>query len=114
MHLPRTLELGEFREDELNGLLHAFVRILLDPVAPDFHIACGHTENQRATARHLTQRLDAAKRRRAAPMAAGGYCVTAARFSASGGELEKHDQRPAPKTCWFGSNSRPFARQRLG
>jgi hypothetical protein len=24
MHLPRTLELGEFHEDELNGLLHAF------------------------------------------------------------------------------------------
>ena len=41
MHLPCTLELGEFREDELNGLLHALVRILLDPVAPDFHIARG-------------------------------------------------------------------------
>jgi hypothetical protein len=41
---PRALEVGEFREDELNGLLHAFVRILLDPVAPDLDIACGHTE----------------------------------------------------------------------
>ena len=57
MHLPCTLELGEFREDELNGLLHALVRILLDPVAPNFHIARGYTENQRATARLLTQRL---------------------------------------------------------
>ena len=36
MHLSRTLELGEFREDELNGLLHTFVRILLDPVRPTF------------------------------------------------------------------------------
>ena len=40
-----------------NGLLHALVRILLDPVAPDFHIARGHTENQRAAARLLMQRL---------------------------------------------------------
>ena len=57
MHLPRTLELGEFREDELNGLLHALVRILFDPVAPHFHIARCHTENERAAPRHLTQRL---------------------------------------------------------
>src|SRR5262245_60236222 len=57
MHLPRTLELGEFPEDELNGLLHALVRILLDPVASDFHIARGNTKNQGATARLLTQRL---------------------------------------------------------
>ena len=47
MHLPPILELGEFREDELNGLLHELVRILLDPAASDFHIARGHTKNQR-------------------------------------------------------------------
>src|SRR5215813_11724795 len=57
MHLPRTLELGEFPEDELNGLLHALVRILLDPIACNFHIARGNTKNQGATARFLTQRL---------------------------------------------------------
>src|SRR5262245_3601899 len=57
MHLPRTLELGEFPEDELNGLLHALVRILLDPVASDFHVARGNTKNQGAAARLLTQRL---------------------------------------------------------
>ena len=57
VHLPRALELGEFREDELNGLLHALVRILLDPAAPDFHVARGYAENQVAATRHLTQRL---------------------------------------------------------
>jgi len=57
MHLPRTLELGEFREDELNGLLDALVRIPFDPAAPDFHIARGHAENQVAATRHLAQRL---------------------------------------------------------
>src|SRR5208337_954044 len=57
VHLPRALELGEFREDELNGLLNTLVRILFDPAAPDFHIARGHAENQVAATRHLTQRL---------------------------------------------------------
>jgi len=57
VHLPRALELGEFREDELNGLLDALVRILFDPAAPDFHIARGHAENQVAGTRHLAQRL---------------------------------------------------------
>ena len=57
VHLPRALELGEFREDELNGLLDALVRILFDPAAPDFHIARGHAENQVAATRHLAQRL---------------------------------------------------------
>ena len=57
MHLPRALELGEFREDELNGLLNALVRILFDPVAPDFHIAGGNAEDQRAAPRLLPQRL---------------------------------------------------------
>jgi hypothetical protein len=56
VHLPCTLELGEFREDDLNGLLHALVWILLGPFAPDFHITRGHTENQCATACLLTQR----------------------------------------------------------
>ena len=57
MHLSCTLQLGELGEDELQGLLHALVRILLDPVAPDLHIAGGDTEEQRATARLLLQRL---------------------------------------------------------
>ena len=57
VHLPCALELGEFREDELNGLLHALVRILFDPAAPDFQIARGHAENQVAATRHLTQRF---------------------------------------------------------
>ena len=51
------LELGELREDEPNGLLHALVRVLLDAVAPDFHIAGGNAENERAAARLLLQRL---------------------------------------------------------
>jgi hypothetical protein len=29
-------------------------------------------------------------------------------------KLKKREQRPAPKTCRFGTRSRPFARQRLG
>src|SRR5271165_1343102 len=57
MHLPRAEELGEFREDELNGLLHELVRVFLNPVTPNLHIASGHTENQGATAGLLTQRL---------------------------------------------------------
>ena len=57
MHLPRTLELGEFRENESNGLLHAFVRILLDAIATALHIAGGDTEDQRAAVRLLLQRF---------------------------------------------------------
>jgi hypothetical protein len=57
MHLPRTLELGEFREDELQSFLHAPIRVLLDPVASDFHIAGSNTEHQRAATRLLLQRL---------------------------------------------------------
>ena len=57
MHLPHALELGKLGEDELQCILHALVRILLDPVAPGFHIAGGDTEEQRAAARLLLQRL---------------------------------------------------------
>jgi hypothetical protein len=33
VHLAHTLELGELREDKLQGALHALVRIFLDPIA---------------------------------------------------------------------------------
>ena len=48
---------ANFVKTSLNGLLHALVRILFDPIAPDFEIARGHAENQGAATRHLTQRL---------------------------------------------------------
>jgi hypothetical protein len=50
MHLTRALELGKFREDEPQRILHSLIRVLLNPVAPDFHIACCNTEDQRAAA----------------------------------------------------------------
>ena len=45
MDLTDALELGKFREDELQCLPSALVGILLDPVAPDFHIAGSNTED---------------------------------------------------------------------
>src|SRR4029077_8227910 len=55
MHLPHTLEFGEFCEDELNRLLHASVRTLLDPASPDFYIARRPIDNQCPAACHLAQ-----------------------------------------------------------
>ena len=57
MHLSCTLQLGELGEDQLQGVLHAFVRILLYAIATDLHIAGGDTEDQRAAARLLLQRF---------------------------------------------------------
>lgn len=57
VHLSCTLQLGELGEDQLQGVLHAFVRILLYAVATDLHIAGGDAEDQRAAARFLLQRL---------------------------------------------------------
>src|ERR1700680_3777786 len=55
MDLAGTVELREFGEDELQCVLDALIWILLDPVAPDFHIACSNTEDQRAATRLLLQ-----------------------------------------------------------
>src|SRR5213076_2699786 len=57
VHLSCTLQLGELCEDQLQGVLHAFVRILLYAIATDLHIAGGDTEDQRAAARLLLQRF---------------------------------------------------------
>jgi hypothetical protein len=57
VHLSHALQLGELGEDQPEGVLHPLVRILLDPVTPDPHIAGGDTEEQCAAARLLLQRL---------------------------------------------------------
>src|SRR5207245_8325483 len=57
VHLSSTLQLGELGEDQLQGVLHAVVRILLYTIASDLHIAGGDTEDQRAAARLLLQRF---------------------------------------------------------
>jgi len=57
MDLTSTLELGELGEDEPQCILNPLVWVLLDPVTPDFHIACCNAEDQCAAARFLLQRL---------------------------------------------------------
>src|SRR5262249_34219812 len=57
VHLSRTLQLGELGEDQLQGLLHAFVRVLLDAIAAHLHVAGCDAENERAAARLLLQRF---------------------------------------------------------
>ena len=57
MDLANALELGKFGEDELQCLPDALVGILLDPVAPNFHIAGSNAEDQRTAARLLLQCL---------------------------------------------------------
>src|SRR5437660_224953 len=57
VHLSHALKLGELGEDQPEGVLHPLIRILLDPVMPDPNIAGRDTEEQRATARFLLQRL---------------------------------------------------------
>src|SRR5258705_10174240 len=57
VHLSSTLQLGELGEDQLQGVLHAFVRILLYAIATDLHIAGSDTEDQRAAACLLLQRF---------------------------------------------------------
>jgi hypothetical protein len=57
MDLTGTLELGKLREDELQCLPDPLVGILLDPVAPDLHIASSNAEYQCTTTRLLLQRL---------------------------------------------------------
>src|SRR2546421_9617871 len=56
-HLSYALQLGELGEDQPEGVLHPLIRILLDPIMPDPHIAGRDTEEQRAAARFLLQRL---------------------------------------------------------
>jgi hypothetical protein len=53
VHLACTLQLGELGEDQLQGVLHTFVRILLYAIATELHIAGGDAEDQRAAARLL-------------------------------------------------------------
>src|SRR5271166_7145425 len=57
VHLSCTLQLGELGEDQLQGLLHAPVRVLLDAIAADLHVAGGDAENERAAASLLLQRF---------------------------------------------------------
>jgi hypothetical protein len=55
--LTCALELGKLCEDKLQCIPDALVRILLDPITPDFDIAGSNTEDQRTAARLLLQRL---------------------------------------------------------
>src|SRR5258708_36179777 len=55
--LTRALELVKLCADELQCIHHALVRILLDPVAPDFDIPSSNTEDYRTPPRLLLQRL---------------------------------------------------------
>jgi len=57
MHLPRALKLGEFREHELQRILHAPVRVFFDAVAPTLHVSGGHAKEKCATPRLALQRL---------------------------------------------------------
>ena len=57
VHLSHALQLSELGEDQPEGFLHPLIRILLDPVTSDPHIAARDTEEQRAAARLLLQRL---------------------------------------------------------
>src|ERR1700730_14542674 len=57
MHLSHALKFGELREYHPEGILHPLVRVLLDPVASGLQIAGGDTEEQRAAACFLLQRL---------------------------------------------------------
>ena len=60
MHLPDAPELGELAEHQADRRLHAQIRILGDPVAPDLHVAHGDAEEELAAARLLAQRLERA------------------------------------------------------
>jgi hypothetical protein len=57
MHLSHTLKRSKLREHYPEGILHSLVRVLLDSVAPGFDIAGRDTEEQRAAACFLLQRL---------------------------------------------------------
>lgn len=57
VHLSHALQLGELGEDQPEGVLYPPIWILLDPVTPDPQIAGRDTEEQRAAARLLLQRL---------------------------------------------------------
>ncbi len=57
VHLPHALQLGELREHQPEGILHALVWVLLDPLAPGLHVTGGDTEKQRAPAGFLLQGL---------------------------------------------------------
>ena len=57
MHLSHALQFGELGEDQPEGVLHPLIRILVDPVMPDPHIAGRDAEEQRTAPRFLLQRL---------------------------------------------------------
>src|SRR4029450_5610012 len=57
VHLSCTLQLGELGKDQLQGFLHALVRVLLDAIAAALPVAGGDAENERAAASLLLQRL---------------------------------------------------------
>ena len=44
MHLSHASQLGELGEDQPEGVLHPLIRVLLDPVTPDPHVASRNTE----------------------------------------------------------------------
>ena len=54
VHLSCTLQLGELGEDQLQGVLHAFIRILLYAIATDLHIAGGDTEESAQCGTQIT------------------------------------------------------------
>src|SRR5215467_7430810 len=57
VYFTSALELGEFREHELQCVLNPLIGILLDPVAPNLQVASRNTEEQRTAPRLLLQRL---------------------------------------------------------
>src|SRR5258708_25354370 len=57
MHLSHALKFGEFGEYDPEGSLHLLVRVLLDSIATSLDIAGCDTDEQRAAACFLLQRL---------------------------------------------------------
>ena len=57
MHLAPAAELGEFPENQGNGVAHPLVGVHLDPVLSDLHIADRNGREQFATTRLLPLRL---------------------------------------------------------
>lgn len=60
VHLTHRMHLGELGEDESDRLRNAPIRILLDTVVADAHIADGDRHEQLAAARFTLQRLERA------------------------------------------------------
>ena len=56
--LADALELGELAEHQLQGLLHAAIRILLDPIMPDLHVADRNGQEQLTALGLLSQSFE--------------------------------------------------------